>query len=73
MFPRTRLHDGQALTDGGLVANDPTAIALREAAALWPHRPVGLVVSLGTGAHGRVGAREEAQLSAVERDFRFVH
>lgn len=30
MFPRTRLRNGQHLTDGGLIANDPTAIALQE-------------------------------------------
>lgn len=48
IFPPTRLR-GDLLVDGGLVANDPTLLALREAHALWPGRPVGLVVSLGTG------------------------
>ena len=38
MFPRARL--GRLhLTDGGLIANDPTLVALQEAAALWPVRP----------------------------------
>ena len=38
------------LVDGGLVANDPTLLALREAHALWPGRAVGCLVSLGTGS-----------------------
>lgn len=48
IFPATRLR-GEVLVDGGLSANDPTLLALREAHCLWPGRPVGLVVSLGTG------------------------
>ena len=44
------------LADGGLVANDPTAIALREARALWPDRPIGTVMSLGTGTASPLGA-----------------
>ena len=48
IFPAARI-GGDLLVDGGMVANDPTLLALREAHSLWPGRPVGLVVSLGTG------------------------
>ena len=48
-FPRSRLR-GMHLADGGLVANDPTIVALREARAQWPTRRIGLVLSLGSGA-----------------------
>jgi len=49
IFPRARL-GGLSLADGGLVANNPTVIALREARALWPGRRIGVIVSLGTGS-----------------------
>lgn len=48
MFPRTQL-GGTVLVDGGMIANDPTLVALQEASSLWPGRAIGLVVSLGTG------------------------
>jgi calcium-independent phospholipase A2-gamma len=37
------------ITDGALMANNPTAVALHEAKNLYPNVPVELVVSLGTG------------------------
>ena len=68
MFPRATL-GAMRLTDGGLVANDPTLVAIQEAAALWPDRPLGLVVSLGTGeeddgSEDGLSSAREAQRSA---------
>ncbi len=35
--------------DGGLVANNPARRALDEALSLWPHHPIELLLSIGTG------------------------
>lgn len=68
MFPRATLEGRErlgGLSDGGMVANDPTRIALEEAQALFPQRPLGLVVSLGTGATEE-GAASEAEVRRLQ-------
>ncbi|KAF2190033.1 FabD/lysophospholipase-like protein [Zopfia rhizophila CBS 207.26] len=35
--------------DGGLVANNPTRLAIQEASEIWPGRSIGCLLSLGTG------------------------
>jgi len=41
--------EGGLYCDGALVANNPTAVALQEAKALYPNVPIEFVVSIGTG------------------------
>ena len=65
IFPTSALR-GMRLADGGLVANNPTLLALREARALWPGRPIGLVVSLGCGS----SAPASEDVAATERAVR---
>lgn len=69
IFPRARL-GALALADGGLVANNPTLVALREAAALWPGRRVGVVVSLGTGTSRPQSTSVAPAVRARRRPFR---
>jgi hypothetical protein len=42
-------HHLLTLKDGGLIANNPTSIALHECKLLWPGEAIQCVVSLGNG------------------------
>lgn len=41
---------GEMYCDGGIVASNPTAVAIHEARTLFPEIPIELIVSIGTGA-----------------------
>ena len=58
--------EGSYLADGGLVANDPTALAIREARALWPRRPIGVVISLGCGGPSALATDTDGESSFGE-------
>ena len=49
-FQPVVLSDSQILTDGALVANNPSCIALHEISKLFPDRPLTALVSIGTGS-----------------------
>jgi len=40
---------GEMYCDGGIVASNPSAIAIHEARNIYPEVPIELVVSIGTG------------------------
>jgi hypothetical protein len=55
--------------DGGLLVNNPTAVALHEAKHLWPGVPIQCVVSFGTGRTKPVVNGEDVNSSSWKTKF----
>ena len=53
--------------DGGAGFNNPTNEALLEARNIWPDRPIGIVVSLGTGLQMSLQLKDDGSNSAVPK------
>lgn len=48
-FFRPVLMGGDMYSDGGLIASNPTAVAIHEARQIYPNIPIEMIVSIGTG------------------------
>lgn len=57
--------DGFVFHDGGLLANNPTAIALHESRHLWPNVTTNCIVSIGTGRFQPPGGLTSTKASSI--------
>lgn len=63
LVPNVNLKSSLFLQDGGLLINNPTALAIHECQCLWPGVPLQCVVSLGTGRFETTGKNSVAYTS----------
>jgi len=66
--------DGFVFHDGGVLANNPTAIAIHEAKLLWPKTDINCVVSVGNGRYKPEGyaSSKANSVSLKQKINRFV-
>ena len=66
--------DGYIFHDGGVLANNPTAIAIHEAKLLWPKTEINSVISIGNGRYKPEGyaSSKANSVSLIQKINRFV-
>jgi predicted acylesterase/phospholipase RssA len=64
-FERIEIGDKQPFIDGGLGHNNPSKLVLEEAKVVFPNRPIGCLVSIGTGQAGMISIQRPGILQQI--------